>query len=350
MIFPAAQAARIRARGGPVLLVLAHDERPRLPGLLSHYRAMGIRNVVVIDNRSTDGTAAYLATQEGVERIAADGDFRAANFGMDWINTVRAALPPEIWSIYVDADEYLVYDGWPGVSLPAYLGGVLPSRNAVVGFMLDMYPRGTVASVPPDGDLLSAAACFDRDYRFRRRPAKPWRKSIPSIEFLGGPRIRLFSSLEREARTGWASYVVRGQIDRLLRIAPPRWRRRIIENFPATLPALKKTPITRGREVSYINSHDVRGARYHRRNCVLLHYKFTAEFAAKVEREIAREQHYRFGAEYILYKKFGLSDGRLRLHAEGASGTFRTADDLVHAGLIRDIGELLADSAGGPAR
>lgn len=159
------------------------------------------------------------------------------------------------------------------------------------------------------------------------------------MEVVGGPRVRLFSTLEREQRTTWLTYWIRGQLDRLLAVAPVGWRRTIIENFPQTPPALKKVPLLRGHGPQYLNAHDIDHGVYHQTNGVLLHFKFTADFAEKIEREIQRQEHYRFGAEYILYNKYILRQGPIALYSESESGTFETAEDLIRLKLIRDVSE-----------
>lgn len=336
------QIPSLRVAAPVVVIAKIRNERVRLPGLLAHYRAMGVRAFVFIDNGSSDGSTDYLAEQTDVEIVSIPLDFRLANQGMDWVNAVRAALPAASWTIYVDADEYLVYDGWPEVGIDAYLAGLPDACNAVVGFMLDMYPRAEVASVRAGDDLLAGAPCFDRHYHFRRRPQRPWDRSAPNIEFVGGPRVRTVSSLAREARTGWITYALRGQLDRLLRIVPARWRRVVIEAFPATMPALKKTPILRGHDIHYANSHDTRGAVYARMNCVLLHFKFTSEFINKIDQEIERGQYYRFGAEYMYYRKHGLADRGITLFSTSESATFKDSRDLTALDLIRPVDQFFS--------
>ncbi len=326
----------------PVVLSVVRDELARLPRLLEHYRKMGIERFVFVDNASSDGTTAYLAAQRDVTLLQTADAFGDARFGMDWINAMRRSLPPECWTLFIDADEYLVYDGWPDVSIDRFLNTIPDRADAIVAFMLDMYPRGDIGEVDPSDDLLREARYFDTQYLFRTRPRKPWSKGRAILEVVGGPRVRLFSSFKRERRTTWVDYFIRGQIDRILEHAPPSLRRPIIERFPATIPTLKKVPFLRGHDPFYVNNHDVRGARYHRFNVVLLHFKFLSDFAAKVKREVERAQHYRFGAEYILYQKHILKEGHIVLYNPKVSGEFRTAKDLLEQELIHDVSAHLA--------
>jgi hypothetical protein len=72
----------------------------------------------------------------------------------------------------------------------------------------------------------------------------------------------------------------------------------------------------------------------------LCHFKFLADFAARVRTEAARGEHYRRGAEYIMYADAISQTNRLELAYEG-SQWFRTVDQFVELGLIRNIASLL---------
>jgi hypothetical protein len=202
-----------------------------------------------------------------------------------------------------------------------------------------MYPMHSLDAVSPGDDLMAKCNHFDRDYLFRRRPRKPWEPKGANIEFVGGPRVRMLSSFERESRTSWFDYFVRGQLDRLLPITPRALRHWLISVFPKTMPALKKTPMLRGDAVRYINNHDVGGATYAVQNCVLLHYKFTAELQEKVRDAGLVASHYRDGAEYVLYQE-GLEAGKVKIFDPEKSLTFSGVDDLLRARLIRDLREV----------
>jgi glycosyltransferase involved in cell wall biosynthesis len=326
---------------GPVVISVMRDEAARLPHWLTHYRSMGVSSFLVVNNGSTDGTAACLAAQPDVTTLNTDESFAAANFGMHWVNAIRAQLGDTTWSLFADADEYLIYDGWPERPLSAYTSALNADVNAIWGFMLDAYPKDDLAGADPASDLLQTSPFFDAKYHFRRRPMKPWEKSDPSLEVLGGPRVRLLSTFDREVGTTWVDYFFRGQLDRLLNLAQGPLASWIIEHFPASMPALKKTPMLRGSAVSYINNHDVAGAVYHQRNCVHLHFKFAGDFFAKMQSAELRKEHYRQGAEYILYARAIAQRGQSSIYSDQDSRRFVSANTLVEAGLIRDIHDLL---------
>jgi hypothetical protein len=256
---------------------------------------------------------------------------------MDWINAVRRVLPPETWTIYADADEYIVYSGWPSRSVDDFVAAMDKNANAVFGFMLDMYSRDGASTADAGTDLLKECRFFDKSYHFRRMPLKPWEKRRDVLEVVGGPRLRLLSSLAREMKTTWIDYLIRGQLDRILKYVPARFRRKVIETYPTQMPALGKTPFTKCGHGDYQNSHSLVEPPtpvYAEETVVLLHYKFTSDLYNKIKVESQRGEHFRFGAEYILYDRVISKIGDILLFSEEHSAEFVTARDLEEAHLV----------------
>ena len=320
-------------------VAVMRDEAARLPRWLAHYRGMGVDHFVIVDNGSKDGTAELLRSQPDVTALTTGDSFAAANYGMDWVNALRRSLSPDVWTLFADADEYLVHASWPNVRLPDYLASLPGRTSAVTGFMLDMYPRDHFESAAPGSDLFKTCGWHDSRYRFRTRPRKPWEPGPGGgVEVLGGPRTRLLSSFQKQQKTTWVDYFLRGQLDRLLPVTPSAWQAALVSTFPRTMPSLKKTPLLRGHAVTYMNNHDTDGGCLSGRNCVLLHFKFTSDFLRKVADVDLTRQHYRAGAEYAMYKGAFQRSGT-SLYMAGESVRFESASELARLGLIRDISQ-----------
>jgi hypothetical protein len=147
----------------------------------------------------------------------------------------------------------------------------------------------------------------------------------------------MLSSLERELTTSWLSWFMRGQIDRVIPITPARLLPWIVRFMPKTMPSLCKAPLVRsGAGVSYANAHKTCGARQFPENVAVCHFKFLGDFAARVRAESARGEHYRRGAEYIMYADAISRKDRLEFSYEGTQ-RFRTVDQFVELGLIRNV-------------
>ncbi len=272
---------------GAVVFAVVRNERFRIEPWLAHYRSMGFGAFAIVDNGSNDGTFEFLSKEKDVVLFRTEESYRLANSGIEWVNEFHARLDPGHWVLLADADELLVYRGWPRTSIFEFTDQVRQAgSNAVFGFMLDMYPEGPVDSA--DGqDLFEKAPCFDSDYYFRSRPKKPWADQADCIELVGGPRVRLLSSLEKERRTTWVHYFLRGQMDRILPLLPDGLVGLAVRLAPKQMPCLSKVPLAfSGSGFRYVNAHGGSPANFYSENVVFCHFKFLPDFAARVEQEV----------------------------------------------------------------
>lgn len=322
-----------------IVLGMMRNEIIRLPAWLAHYRRLGCRQFVVIDNGSTDGTYEALQAAPDVLAVTTAASFGQAGCGVDWLNEVVRAAGPTRWVLFADADELLVYPGWPERGLESLIDEVAAAGcNAMWAFMLDMYPNGPVEPVdPPVGaDLFALAPCFDSVYYFCYPPKKPWEPHLSRLDVVGGPRLRSMSTLRRELSVTWLDRFLRGQLDRVLNSVPDRFLPAAFRVFPQAMPALFKSPLVRGgTELRYINNHDVAGARYFARNAILCHFKFLGDFSKKVMTEVGRKEHYRKGAEYFRYQHILRRQHRLDLRGPHTT-IFESAAQLQALGLFTE--------------
>jgi glycosyltransferase involved in cell wall biosynthesis len=329
-------------RIAPRLLVVSmvRNESLRLRAWLRHYRNIGVKTFAIVDNGSTDETYEILREQPDVVATRTETSYAALNFGIPWLNELHTRLAPATWVLFADADELFVYRGWPGRPLIELADEAASQNcNAFFAVMVDMYPDGPVeeAILSEQEDLFDVAPCFDRDYRFRLRPSSPWKKPENKPELIGGPRLRMLSSIERELATTWFSQWIRGQIDRVLPMTPDLLLPWVVRAFPRSIPSLCKAPLVRsGAGVSYTSAHYTRGARLFPENVVLCHFKFLADFAVRVRAEATRGEHYRRGAEYIMYADAISQKEHLNLVYEGTQ-RLHTVDQFVELGLIRNV-------------
>ncbi|MEC7668014.1 MAG: glycosyltransferase family 2 protein, partial [Pseudomonadota bacterium] len=92
------------------ILVFAtlRNEAVRLPHFLSHYRALGVRHFLIVDNHSTDNTAAFLRDQPDVSLWTTADSYKKSRFGMDWLTWLMIRHGHGHWCLTVDADELLI--------------------------------------------------------------------------------------------------------------------------------------------------------------------------------------------------------------------------------------------------
>jgi len=145
-----------------VLVCLVKDGELYIRSFLDHYRRIGVKHIVFMDNGSTDGTI-EIASQ------------------YDWVSIVQCTLPARYyelplrlyalekfakghWCLCVDVDEIFDYPYSRQIPLSAlltYLSG--HGYTAVVGQMLDMFAPGPLNSVPcsPTDWLLDVYRYYD---------------------------------------------------------------------------------------------------------------------------------------------------------------------------------------------
>lgn len=257
--------------------VTQRNEMVRLPYFMDYYRRQGIDHFLFVDNGSDDGSREWLAAQPDVSLWLATGSYKAARFGMDWLQWLLFRYGAGHWCLTVDPDELFVYphcDTRPLRALTDLLDNAgLKSFSAM---LLDMYPKGSLTAhrYEQGDDPLRVACWFDpANYMIRRNPG------YANLWIQGGPRARLFFA-----------------------------------NDPQHAPALNKIPLVRWeRPYVYVSSthmllprslnlvYDVNGGE--RGSGCLLHTKFLPGFADKSAEELDRRQHYADSREYRAYHK-----------------------------------------------
>lgn len=263
------------ARGDILAVLCLRNEAVRLPHFLAHYRRLGVRHFLVIDNGSTDGSDQLLADQPDVSLWRTDASYRAARYGLDWTNWLLLRHGHGHWCLTVDADELLIYPNWETRPLPA-LTRWLDSTGAqsFAAMMLDLYPQGAVAEQEylAGDDPLAILQWFDAgNYSLQVQPG------FRNLWIQGGPRARAFFA-----------------------------------NDPRRAPTLNKVPLVKWHwRYAYVNStHTILPALLNgvfdetggeATSGVLLHTKFLHTIVEKSREEQARRQHFADPTRYQDY-------------------------------------------------
>ncbi len=135
------QGALCVPEGAVLAIVLVRDGAYYIDAFLDYYRRMGVRYFAFIDNGSTDGTLARLASEPDV---AVD----QAVLPLAQYEDLLRAYPAQRygqgrWCLYVDMDEQLDFDGREEHGLPGLIR-YLEARGdtALMAQMLEMFPDG----------------------------------------------------------------------------------------------------------------------------------------------------------------------------------------------------------------
>ncbi len=304
-----ARADRTSAiRPGDVLcFVTLRNEIDRLPQFLAHYRALGVGHFLIVDNESTDGSAAMLAGERDVSLWSTSRSYRASRFGMDWLGWLHITHGHGHWCLTVDADELLVFAHHDAGGLPALTARLAAAgREAMGALMLDLYPKGALAATPhrPGDDPLKTLTHFDSgNYRAVHHPV------YDNLYIQGGARERAFFAAD-----------------------------------PRRSPTLNKVPLVLwNRRFAYVSSmHQMLPRRLNRvfpaqgvtaPTGVLLHTKFLPGIAARSTEEMLRQQHFENSALYEDYYR-ALIAGPVLWHADAVRYTGWR--QLVDLGLMAD--------------
>lgn len=170
----------------PILICVLNNEMEKLPLFFSHYRKMGIKKFVMIDNMSTDGTFEFLLKQRDVDLYSVKETFRGY-LKEGWINRILAIYGYYRWYLVVDADELLV---WPQIETEPLEKLIKICRAQreyrPMAIMLDMYSKGKL--------FRSETQNIYNEFSYCDRNTYYWIENKNTDILSGGPRERVFGS------------------------------------------------------------------------------------------------------------------------------------------------------------
>lgn len=244
------------------------NEALRIPFFLDHYRELGAAHFLIVDNDSSDASRDLLSSQPDVSLWTTDASYRAARFGMDWLQGLLMRHGHGHWCLVVDADELLVYPNHETRPLPALTDWLEQRGEDMMGaLMLDLYAQGALdrATYRSGQNPVEALPFYDSaNYTIRRK------RDLDALWIQGGPRARMFLADRPE----------RGPTLTKVPLVKWHWRYVYVNSTHSLLP----------RRLNRI--YDVGGGE--KLSGVLLHTKFLPNIAEKSAEEKNRRQH--FGA------------------------------------------------------
>jgi hypothetical protein len=280
-----------------VVVCLVRDGAVYLSEFLRHYRQLGAKHIVLLDNGSTDGTPALVAGEPGVTVMRTTVPYKIYKDIMKrWLVT---RFGRGNWVLCVDIDELFDYPFRSEMQTTAFLR-YLNQRDfsAVVAHMLDLFPRTAITK--------SSDPAWRDEHRFyslsdlQRKPYATLygeNNEAPPVDLdvlYGGVRSSAF------------------QVGAML------------TKHPLLFPS---------RGVTYVQAHVVTGARVADLSAVLLHYKFIGDFATYVRTVVQEESFWKNSDEYKHYLCAIESDPGLSLYSETAC-EFSTVERLIDQGFL----------------
>lgn len=282
----------------PVIVVaVARNEKILMPHFLAHYRSLGVRHFVLVDNLSDDGTREYLRAQSDVVLYSADTDYSHSHYGVAWQQAVLGAHALGRWVVLADIDEMLVYEDCERRPITEWLTELdAQGHDAALTLMVDMYPEGDLceADFTAGSNLFEMAPCFDA------QPLLRWQ--LGSGHYSNGDVF--VSALRHRLIPDSAPNLYTSQKVAVFRYAP--WVRLSQGLHYATNLNLAPQP------------------------AVFAHFKYHAGFQQKVLHEIARKQHFNGAEEYRKYLAL-LAESRGSLWQQETSARYQGSQSLLDA-------------------
>lgn len=301
-------------RHAMTLCCIVHDEMYFLEAFLGYYRGLGVDRFIVLDDRSTDGTAEFLARQPDVMVVGSDRRYfeeidydpgtrariRETRAVRLWRDQMMNQFCTGMWALAVDPDEFVAIPettDLPGLAAALAAAGT----EAAWGVMVDMYPRAV-------SDILGAPASarfsLDEEWFFDARPHLDPRQQrcdppVPRTVYPGSV-ARLF-----------ATYGVLPQGSPVRRL-----RRRLSGYRYEPHQIIHKTPLVHWRSGDYfLNCHVTSKPAARVRGVLpMMHFKFTADLGRKIDYALQTGGYNQGSRSYRLY-----ADLIRRMKAQGGA-------------------------------
>ena len=295
-------------------VALSHNEMSILQDFLNHYRALGSVTFAIVDDRSDDGTRAFLLEQPDVTVFEPVEGSTYSEHKREWRSELLNAFADGRWCLAPDIDEHLVYRDHENRPLNSLITDLeTEGAGAFHCTMLDMYADKPLTAHSYRGDgIAKAFPLTDGPDAYMMLPAPSrFRQKYPTpYAFVyGGMRDRLFFRPTREPSALQTALIRRyGRLDGpfnpgLFRRAAAWATRRICKSLRPKEPFIctKLTLIkwTKGQQFSG-GSHAVAlPLHLSEQSGGLLHYKFVKGVSG-IEYTAARGQH---AGGSVIYKR-----------------------------------------------
>lgn len=241
----------------------------RLPYLFEHYRSCGVDRFFVVDNDSNDGTIEFLKDQPDTHSFHTSDNYSESMCGIVWVEHIANQYGIDHWCLFVDEDEILTYPHWEDIGLKEFCQYLdIENATALHSFLLDMYSDKTIrdTAYQMGESFLDTCPFFETGNLERNDDGS----------IVGGVRKRVFGAQNILSKYSLVKYT-------------------------------KQVTLQGG-------FHRISGAQVSKVVGATLHFKYFFDFAANVQEEIVREQHWNNADQYKRYARGVSAQQDLSLH------------------------------------
>lgn len=243
------------------------NELLMLPHFLDHYRSIGVKAFIMVDNLSDDGSREYIMEQPDVILYSADTEYNKSHYGVVWQQAILGNHGLNKWALIADMDELLVFQDMEHQQLTTYLAQINETGyDCIRANMIDMYPSGDLHDADfTMGKPFDLAPYFDQD-------------AIKSCHISHGI---------------YSNHVAK--VSGL--------RHRLNTDAPVDAYTSQKYPLIKYKPWMVFSEglHDAKGMKVAPDPIYFAHFKYHAGFKEKALIEIERGQHYCNAIEYTRY-------------------------------------------------
>ena len=238
-----------------------------LPHFINHYRSVGIKSFIFIDNCSDDGTREYLLEQNDVVLFSADTEYKLSHYGVNWQQAILSNFCINKWVVLADADEFICYPDFETDCIEDFISELeVNDFNCIRVNMIDMYPMGKLIDANlKKNDPLEICCWYDKNPLNEDRLGSGSFSNTQSV--VSSLRHRL------SPNSPHSSYVS--------------------QKFSL----VKYSPFMRFSE----GIHYASNVKVPENSIAYMHFKYHSEFISKVKREVERKQHFENATEYKKY-------------------------------------------------
>lgn len=291
-----------------IVLCLVKDARLHIGPFIAHYQRLGVAGIVLLDTGSSDDTVAQAARHPGVSVFRTSVPFRNNNRQMRRY-LLRRFGGHNRWMLVVDVDELFDFPSSDRISFGDLLRYLRRHRyTTMVCHQLDMFPEQSLASVSRDLPMQQVCPLYD----------------ISAVRKRGYFEADGYSGERFVAHNTLANPAIPRQVGGIRASAFG-----LSEVYLIKHPLLLcdgATKLVHQHFVDYATVADISG--------VLYHYKFLADFRAKVDAAV-RSGNYANGSwEYRHYQRALDLDPNMSLRTPNAQ-RLRSVDELVEQGFLQ---------------
>ncbi len=295
------------------VFAILKDELYFIPHFLAHYRRLGVRRFLFLDDRSTDGSLEFLLAQPDCGVLQANCDYKqlvqGKRFGTRAKHLVPARFLSERWVLTADLDEFLLlppgHDGLNAFCQALEAEGAMHSR----GLMLDFFPArlDDIHQASREHDPFALCPYFDAFSLVNWPEGHAAPEKISGNE---GVRLRMVRQL------------------RTLNAGELAWLR----DYKAA--NLNKVPLVRWRKgVQALSSHRLNFPVSSRHQLIFAHFKFFPGWERKVQRAVASGAYANNSSEYRLLHEAIEKLSAWKLPGP-SSHRYQSVDQLARLGLL----------------